>query len=361
MYLKKRRFTGMMCIALMLFIIVAPVVSAYVYAAGNPIEVRIVDNGVTTTVFTSSSNVSELLAQQDITVGDLDIVTPDLTEEITENQTIEIKRAKDVVVLAHGKRIPMYTANDITKEYLKKLGIESKEEDFLTESYDSETNETIFTLVEVTQELVYEDVVLPSSELTMNTSELEKGQSRIKQQGRDGLLTQTYEVRYENGQEVSKVLLTESIVSRPVDTIKEIGTAEPKPKATGGKAYIDQATQTIYTPSGKELKYKNVIDMTATAYDLSYESCGKRPGDRGYGITASGMKAGYGVVAVDPRVIPLGTKLYIESPNGSWTYGESVAGDTGGAIKGNKIDLFFPTRSQCLQFGRQTARVYVLE
>ena len=77
--------------------------------------------------------------------------------------------------------------------------------------------------------------------------------------------------------------------------------------------------------------------MKASAYDLSYESCGKNPGDRGYGITASGMQARYGVIAVDPSVIPLGTKLYIECPNGGWVYGEAIAGDTGGAIKGNII------------------------
>ena len=72
------------------------------------------------------------------------------------------------------------------------------------------------------------------------------------------------------------------------------------------------------------------------------------------------MKARYGVIAVDPRVIPLGTKLYIESPDGSYTYGEAIAEDTGGAIKGNKIDLFFPSYEECMRFGRRTMTVYIL-
>ena len=73
------------------------------------------------------------------------------------------------------------------------------------------------------------------------------------------------------------------------------------------------------------------------------------------------MRAQYGVVAVDTRVIPLGTRLYIEAADGSWVYGSAVAGDTGGAIRGNKVDLFFNTRQECLNFGRRTARVYILE
>ncbi len=72
--------------------------------------------------------------------------------------------------------------------------------------------------------------------------------------------------------------------------------------------------------------------MTATAYDLSYESCGKRPGDKYYGITASGTKARVGAVAVDPRVIPLGTKLYVESLDGTKDYGFCTAEDTGGGL-----------------------------
>ena len=72
------------------------------------------------------------------------------------------------------------------------------------------------------------------------------------------------------------------------------------------------------------------------------------------------MMAQYGVIAVDPRVIPLGTKLYIETTDGSYTYGYSIAADTGGAIKGNKVDLFFPSHGEALQFGRKTVNVYIM-
>ena len=95
--------------------------------------------------------------------------------------------------------------------------------------------------------------------------------------------------------------------------------------------------------------------MVASAYDLSYESTGKRPGDKYFGITASGTKARPGVVAVDPSVIPLGTRLYVEG------YGFAVAEDTGGAIKGNRIDLFYENRKQALNYGMRKVKVYILK
>jgi 3D (Asp-Asp-Asp) domain-containing protein len=100
---------------------------------------------------------------------------------------------------------------------------------------------------------------------------------------------------------------------------------------------------------------RRALTMTATGYDPGPVSTGKRPGDAGYGVTASGRRAGYGVVAVDPRVIPLGTRLYVPG------YGYAVAGDTGSAIKGYRIDLGFGSYAEAVRYGRQTVTVYLLE
>ena len=115
------------------------------------------------------------------------------------------------------------------------------------------------------------------------------------------------------------------------------------------------------TSSKPSLEGARSMVMKASAYDLSFESCGKRPGDKYYGITASGTHAKPGTVAVDPRVIPLGTKLYIESMDGTGSYGYATAEDKGGAIKGNRIDLFYANRSEALQFGRREVKVYILD
>jgi len=104
-----------------------------------------------------------------------------------------------------------------------------------------------------------------------------------------------------------------------------------------------------------DFKYTKEYTMLATAYTAGPESTGKSPGMRGYGVTASGMRVQPGVVAVDPRVIPLGTRLYVQG------YGYSIAADTGKAIKGNRIDVYKKTLSEAYGWGRKTVSVYILK
>ena len=218
--------------------------------------------------------------------------------------------------------------------------------------YASSSMSEAKTVIPSTGEItVEEEVVIEHGIVEIETKEMYVGESYVSVEGQDGVVSNTYSVRYENGEEVSKVLIDEELIVKPIDTVMYVGVKD-----------LPETRTTFWgTKVQKPETYKKTIDVKCTAYDLSFESCGKRPGDRGYGITASGMKAGVGVVAVDPKVIPLGTKLYIEAIDGSWSYGYAIAGDTGGAIKGNRVDLFFDTYSECMQFGRRSARVYILE
>ena len=247
---------------------------------------------------------------------------------------------------------------EIDKNYFNYNGYALSEDDYLKQNFNAETNTLTFEIVRVKIETVTESEVIDRGTISTYNDELEKGTSKVIRDGNDGVKTSTYTIRYENGVETSKVLTAEIIDRKPVDKIVEYGT---KVITVFNKTGSAVTGSTIVTAGGKELTFRNVITASATAYDLSYESCGKNPGDRGYGITASGMQARYGVVAVDPRVIPLGTRLYIEAADGSWVYGEAIAGDTGGAIKGNKVDLFFNSRSECMAFGRRTAKIYILD
>ena len=248
--------------------------------------------------------------------------------------------------------------NDIDKNYFNYNGYALSGDDYIRQNFDNETNTLTFEIVRVKFETVTENEVIDRGVINTYNDEMEKGTYKVVRDGNDGVKSSVYTVRYENGVETSKVLTSEFIDKKPVDKIVENGTKVITIYNRTGSAVRES---TLITPAGKELNFNRVITVSATAYDLSYESCGKNPGDRGYGITASGMRARYGVVAVDPRVIPLGTKLYIESADGSWVYGEAIAGDTGGAIKGNRVDLFFNTRSECMSFGRRTAKIYILD
>lgn len=159
-------------------------------------------------------------------------------------------------------------------------------------------------------------------------------------EGQNGEKTVTYKVEYKDGEEVSRELIGETVTKAPVDKVVDYGDSSVSGAAPSSKAPLD---------------YKYVLTCEATAYDLSPEENG------GYaGQSATGVPLDKGVIAVDPRVIPLGSRVYIEALDGSWSYGFAVAADTGGAIKGNRVDLCYRTRSECIQFGRRKCRVYVL-
>lgn len=151
-----------------------------------------------------------------------------------------------------------------------------------------------------------------------------------RENGEPGEIVRTYAVKYRDGRLVSKVLVkTER--SDPKDALILIG-------------------RQGFTASRGSYMRSKVVEMHSSAYD---PSAGR--GAAATGRTATGRRATYGIAAVDPRVIPFGTMLYVEG------YGIAIAGDTGSAIKGHKIDLCFPTRSQALQWGRRDVMVHILK
>ena len=150
-------------------------------------------------------------------------------------------------------------------------------------------------------------------------------------------------VEHEDGKEVKRLLVGNKLVVTPEDRIVEYGTIP------------------IYTTSrGENFRYKKVLEMKATAYTASYEDTGKTPDHPYFGITYTGMKVRKGVVAVDPKVIPLGTKLYVEGIGNVPDYGYAIAADIGSAVKGNIIDLYMEDRKAVERWGVQKVKVYIL-
>jgi 3D (Asp-Asp-Asp) domain-containing protein len=146
--------------------------------------------------------------------------------------------------------------------------------------------------------------------------------------GQPGLVEETVRIHTKDGRETLREVLSSQVVRKPVPGRVVRGRWSKLP-ARGARMLV----------------------MTATAYDPGPRSCGRFAS----GWTAVGMRAGKGVVAVDPSVIPLGTRLYIEG------YGYAVAGDVGGAIRGRRIDLGFETYRQAIAFGRRAVWVYILD
>ena len=154
---------------------------------------------------------------------------------------------------------------------------------------------------------------------------------------------------YVNGAETNRTVHSEVVSTAPVAEVIAIGTASvdavnPSQMPIIGEDYI-------ILPTGETLTYTDTMTVGATAYYCE-------PWERG--ITYSGTQARVGEIAVDPDVIPLGTRMFIISNDGAYVYGIAVAEDTGYLIDGTRVDLYFNTREECVEFGYRQCTVYFL-
>lgn len=311
------------------------------FAAPQSVEIEIIDNGASVTAFAPKTTVSDVLAQQGVTLGSYDVVTPSLDTSVSDSQVIVIDRVKKVILNDGGVSKEYFTSKNTVGEFLEEKGVQIGFYDMLDTAIDRTLAENdSVEITRVVRTTLSEDEPIPFKTVTEQNYSMEIGTTAVAKEGENGVLTRKYDVYLRNGVEVSRTEVSSEVTKNPVNKVVSSG-AKPQP----GQAPVN---------------YSRVVTCSATAYDLSFQSCGKRPGDPGYGITATGTRAAYGTVAVDPRVIPLGSKLYIESTDGRFVYGFATAADTGGAIKGNKVDLFFPTNSECMSFGRRSVKVYIL-
>jgi 3D (Asp-Asp-Asp) domain-containing protein len=162
----------------------------------------------------------------------------------------------------------------------------------------------------------------------------------------------------QNNPEITETIALEAEPILAEEEVEIEQTPTPKPKATvkpTEKPEAPRPTERIVLAGrGDVTRYSKVITATATAYCACTICTGS-----GNGRTATGAVAQRGVIAVDPKVIPLGSRVYVETDGGGYVYGAAVAADTGGAIRGNKVDLCFNTHSEALAFGRRTVQVYI--
>lgn len=290
-----------------------------------------------------SSTVGDLIETEEIPFSERSFINVPLDSKIENN--IEIIIRNPIPYTIEDRRVLIDTSSlyDTVGEVLEDHKITLGEKDYTVPELSARIapNSTI-SIYRHTEEIEILESPVAFEERVINNRDLDAGVTKVTQEGKEGLKETHIKKEYINGELIAETLVKEEVVVEPEDKV------------------IEKGTRKFIVTSRGNTRYRKNITMTATAYDLSYASTGKRPGDRYYGITASGTRARPGVVAVDPRVIPLGTKLYIKSLDGSKDYGFAVAEDKGGAIKGNKIDLFFESGSQVRQFGRRKVEVYIL-
>ena len=169
--------------------------------------------------------------------------------------------------------------------------------------------------------------------------------------GVDGELLCRADVTNVNGVETERVILDQTVTKAPVTEIIAVGTAQPEPDPKPEDMPLIRDGY-IYLPTGEVLTYSGTDTIRATAYTHTDAGCDF--------ITATGTTVHRGTVAVDPRYIPYGTRMFIVSNDGAYICGVCVAEDCGGDIKGDRMDIYFPTHGECIQFGRRVCTIYYL-
>lgn len=302
----------------------------------NIIYITVKTGNETKEILTSGKTVKDALVNAGIKFSPWDVIKPALETPITSNATIEFKKAIPVTIIYDNISSFRMTLQPNVKDLLKEQNISIGESDIISPSQN--TPITLPMTIKITrikkEQITETDIVSYASSIKFVTN-LIRGEKKTAQQGKNGVIERTMEIVYTNGKFTSNKVLAKKIL---VPSQPEIILAGIKPR------------HLLASRGGFFTHAKAILEMEASAYDPGPISCGKYAD----GYTSIGLKAGYGIVAVDPRVIPLRTRLFIEG------YGYAIAGDIGSAIKGNRIDLGFDTYQEAIRFGRKRVKVYIL-
>lgn len=312
--------------------------TSYVYSAMKK-DITIEDIGGVKVVSTFKDTVSDVLEENNIQMIPQDKISVNMTEKLKDGMSIKISRAKAVVINSDGKDTVVLTTAPDVRSVLEEAHIRLGEKDKVSPGIDTEiVRDTTIAVTRVEERIVKQEMKMDFTNDVKKSDDLDKGLVRVVKKGSPGLKELSIKVIFENGKEVKREIAEEKVLKEPVNGI------------------IEEGSRTTFVSSrGQVTRFSRALKMTATAYDATFESCGKHPDHPQYGITYSGLRVRPGIVAVDPKVIPLGTYLYVEG------YGEALAADIGGAIKGNRIDLYYESPADVAKYGKKTVKVYVLD
>ena len=276
------------------------------------------EDGRATTLYTTASTVGDALRRAGLTFYLADGVRPGLGERLSAGIHLYVDRSKPVTVQADGRTLRTRTHRERVDEVLADLGIVLTGEDYTVPPLDAPLGEeATIRVVRVSERFLIEQEPIPFESTWQPDPDLEIDQpQRVLQEGVPGVFERRIRVRYEDGQEISRQVDSEHVAVPP--TTKLVG--------YGTKIVV----RTLDTPSGP-VEYWRVIRMLATSYSAG--TAGTPKTSPWYGRTATGMQMRHGIVAVDPRVINLRSQVHVPG------YGVGIAGDTGGGIKGRRIDL----------------------
>lgn len=281
------------------------------------VPVNIQDGQNSFSLFTSATIVAEVLVEAGLSIGQWDSLSVPLDSPVSAGLEILVRRARPVTIESDGRQISFHSTQSDILAILAEANVALIGKDYtIPEISQPITAGGVIQVIRVKEDFRIEDEQLPYDTSIQPTDSLELDQRALLVQGKPGIIRRRYLLRYENGRLVSEVPDGEWVAAEPVNEVIGYGT----------KIVV----RTLETPQGA-YDYWRKVRMRVTSYTAS--SSGKPPDHPAYGITASGTEAGNGVVAVDPKVVPFRSWVYVPD------YGIAFVGDTGGGVKGRWIDL----------------------
>lgn len=295
--------------------------------------VKVTVNGEEKTVVTFKGTVSGALKDGDIELTDNQVVKPDPSEKIDGNDEITVRDRLNVEVEIDGGKKQVATAEENIADMLKEENYEVDDDDEVTPSPETSIEEGMN--IKVVRIKYEEERTIEPIDFEIETKKddtLESGKTKVITEGLKGEKEQLVKIKYADGKEVSRKVVSETVIK------------EPKKQVVAKGSKIQGPT----VPSRGEIEAKRVMTCQATAYLPTGNKTATGT------VPRQGSDTTYGTIAVDPSVIPLGTKVYVEG------YGFAIAEDTGGAVKGNIIDLLMTSKTAAINWGRRSVKVYIL-
>ena len=322
----------------------------------------VVDNGADAVSYEGRGTVAEALEQNGIAINEGDIFNCSVEDRIADTPEVIITRAFEVKIVADGETKTIHIAGGTVSDALDKAVVTIDDNDEISKPLDTELEtDLLIKITRVDYKTKTETVEMNYKTVTKKSATMYTDQAKIETKGVKGVQTITYQEKYVDGILTESVATSSVVEKAPVDEVKTVGTKKRVGAIPGGGYVLPNGKKTISTltpPSSLQLdgnvpvSYKKKIVGTASAYN-----CGTH--------TATGKRVRPGYIAVNPKQIPYGTKMWIVSNDGKYIYGYASAEDTGGFTKwtGNRAtlcDLYFPNQSSMYAFGRRTVTIYIL-
>lgn len=288
------------------------------------------------TISLAKGTVEEALNRTGITLAENQSVTPSLNTVITGDMNIYVYNSKNIKLTTNGTEMTVKAPEGTVENALNILGYEITDDDILNVDKNAQIEDDMkITLKKVTYVDEKSTKKISYKTVEKDSDDIMTGESEVSQKGVDGEKEVTKRCKYIDGKYDSTKVIDEKVTKEPVDKIVLNGTKRG----------------TTTDTSGAPVSYSYMVSGSGTAYTAA-------PG----ALTATGVPVYEGGVAVNPAIIPYGSKLYIEAADGSHVYGYATAVDTGGALMDGSaiVDLFYFSYDDCVSFGRRDVNVYVL-